>query len=91
MRRDDWEKPRSKGQHLTATEIAFIKSEFLNGTKAHDTARALKCSSRIVSKYYGFFVAEGCVSGNRAPFDPAKARSDRFYKSNFELDDKVSA
>lgn len=91
MRQDDWEKPRSKGQHLTAKEVAFIKAEFLKGTKAYDTARALKCSSRVVSKYYGFFVAEGCAPGNRGPFDPSKARAERFYKSNFDLDDKVSA
>lgn len=91
MRTDDWEKPRSKGQHLTTKEIAFIKAEFLKGTRPHDTARALKCSSRVVSKYYGFFIAEGLTSNVGKPFDPSKARAERFYKSSFDLDGKVSA
>jgi hypothetical protein len=81
--RDDWEKPRSKGQHLTADEIAFIKSEYRNRSPIRSVARALKCSSRVVSKYFGLFKAEG-VRG--VPFDPAlQPTASRFYRSNFEV------
>lgn len=81
--RDDWEKPRSKGQHLTADEIAFIKAEYRNRTPIRTVARHLKCSSRVVSKYFGLFRAEG-VRG--VPFNPAsQTQASRFYKTNFEV------
>ncbi|MDB5620542.1 MAG: hypothetical protein JWQ24_4780 [Tardiphaga sp.] len=80
--RDNWEKPRSKGQHLTADEIAFIKSEYRKRSSIRDVARSLKCSSRVVSKYFGLFKAEG-VRG--VPFNPASQQPSRFYKSNFEV------
>jgi hypothetical protein len=83
--RDDWEKPRGKGQHLTADEIAFIRTGYKQGRRYSDVARELKCSSRVVSKYYGFFRAEGVPVKTAAPFNPAKQTTDRFYKSNFEI------
>ena len=87
IQKDDWEKPRSKGQHLTPAEITFIKLEYRKGSKIQDTARTLKCSSRVVAKYYGFFKAEGTVKNTERPyreFAPVKP-GPRFYKSNFEL------
>lgn len=81
--RDDWEKPRSKGQHLTADEIEFIKAEYHKRSPIRSVARHLKCSSRVVSKYFGLFRAEG-VRG--LPFNPAaQPQANRFYKSNFEV------
>jgi hypothetical protein len=81
--RDDWEKPRGKGQHLTPDEIAFIKGEYRKQSNVRDVARSLKCSSRVVTKYFGLFRAEG-VGG--LPFNPAsQTQASRFYKSNFEV------
>lgn len=63
--RDDWEKPRSKGTHLTPSEIDFIREGFCAFRLHRDVARDLKCSSRIVCKYYGFFEAQGVRRGKR--------------------------
>ena len=78
---DDWEKPRSKGQHLTETEIATIKQSYLVGRNFRDVAKDLKCSSRIVSKYYGQFRSEGAVQNAKRP----AVAQNRFYKSDFSL------
>jgi transposase len=78
---DDWEKPRSKGQHLTEAEIATIKQDYLAGRHYRDVAKDLKCSSRIVSKYYGLFRAEGAVQNPKRP----PVAQNRFYKSDFSL------
>ena len=56
---DTWDKPRSHGEHLTETEIAFIRDSFVNRYPIKYTAEKLKCSSRVVTKYYGYFRAEG--------------------------------
>lgn len=81
--KDDWEKPRSKGQHLTAEEIQLLKSLFKTGHSGREAARTLKCSSRVASKYYSFFVAEGVVKNaeRRLPSPPAP----RHYKSDFTI------
>lgn len=58
---DDWEKPRSNGTHLTAAEILRIREAYLANRPSHDIARELQCSSRVASKYYGLFAAEGII------------------------------
>lgn len=70
--KDDWVKPRSRGQHLCEDEIATIKHGYRNGRTVRDLARELKCSSRTVAKYYGFFREEGarrsaCPALSRLP------------------------
>jgi hypothetical protein len=82
--RDDWEKPRTKGQHLTEAEIAEIKRAYLAGERSRDVARRLQCSSRVASKYFGFFRAEGCVPTMK-PTAKKITLPDRFYKSDFEV------
>ena len=57
--RDDWEKPRGKGGHLSAPELAKVQEGFQHRRHIRDVARELKCSSRTVTKYYGLFRAEG--------------------------------
>jgi hypothetical protein len=87
--RDDWIKTRSRGNHLTEAEKVFIKEQFVRGRRSRDVARELQCSSRIVSKYYGFFRAQGVpIGARRAPApeaNPLPPRS-RFYRSSFELE-----
>jgi hypothetical protein len=87
--RDDWEKPRSKGQHLTEAEIAQIRVAFRCGRKPEDIARELKCSSRVAAKYFAQFRGNGRhISPKiiiRPRPQPAVAAKSRFYKSNFEL------
>ena len=56
---DDWEKPRSHGTRLTEAEIQFMREGYLSSRLYRDVARDLKCSSRIASKYYSLFAAEG--------------------------------
>lgn len=86
MRKDDWEKPRSKGQHLTEAEIGLIREAFKVGRHYSEIARELKCSSRVACKYYGLFSAEGVRKNIDKPFDPAaKQLPSRFYKTSFEL------
>ncbi|MBR0868893.1 helix-turn-helix domain-containing protein [Bradyrhizobium tropiciagri] len=80
--KDDWKKPRSKGNHLTDAEIAQIKEAYKAGRTSRDIARELKCASRTTSKYYGFFEAEGVKKHSESrPTPPGP----RFYKSSFEL------
>lgn len=81
--RDDWVKTRSRGVHLSDDEIAFIRKGYREDRTIRDVARDLKCSSRNVTKYYGFFRAEGVVKGSATP--KKLPLPDRFYKSSFEL------
>ncbi len=76
---DDWAKPRSKGQHLTEAEIGQIKQAYIDKRPFREIARELQCSSRIASKYYSLFRAEGV----RKETARTKA-SARLYQSNFE-------
>lgn len=88
--KDDWHKPRSKGQHLNADEIAVIRRAYLMNRFYRDVARELECSSRVVSKYYSLFQAEGLKRGR--DLEPKKkAGEGRFYKSTFTLDDESAA
>lgn len=78
---DDWDKPRSRGTHLSDAEIELVKRAYRDERKIRDVARELKCASRTVSKYYGFFREEGV----RTKSTPAKpVRGPRYYTSNFE-------
>lgn len=81
--RDDWEKPRSKGTHLTDDELVIVREGYRTNRGIKDVARELKCSSRTITKYYGLFGAEGLRRGSERPVhrQPNKAR---FYTSNFE-------
>lgn len=64
-KRDDWEKPRGKGDRLTVAEIEFMRQGYIAGRISRDGARDLKCSSRVASKYYSLFNAEGVRKGKR--------------------------
>lgn len=85
--KDDWDKPRTQGNHLTLPEIARLRVAFNCGRKPRDAARELSCSSRVAAKYFSQFRGD---TKYRAPVPemqilaprPAKPR---FYKSNFEL------
>ena len=100
-KRDDWHKPRGHNGHLEPDEIAFVRKSFWDKRDARDVARSLRCSTRIIQKYYAQFRGDGgrCSHrpqrrprASRAGADskpqnaaPAPARPSRFYKSNFEL------
>jgi hypothetical protein len=93
--RDDWEKPRSKGQKLTVDEVAKIRAGFNAGRKHRDIARELQCSSRVTAKYYGFYRDEAkyrrAIEVVEKP-KPVRVSSvpvgnPRFYSSNFEIID----
>lgn len=83
MSTDDWEKPRSKGQHLTDSEIGQLKAAFKAGRTSRDIARELQCSSRIASKYYGYFEAEGAKREPSPRTTPSLPN--RHYRSSFDL------
>jgi hypothetical protein len=97
IKKDDWAKPRSKGQHLTKEEIARIRVAFNCGRRPDDIARELKCSSRITNKYYAMF--RDTPHQVSMPKPKPKYREmilapkpvqqtnpqSRFYKSNFEI------
>ena len=76
---DDWERPFTHGEHLTAADHAEIRRGFLAGELYRDVARRLKRSSRTISNHYTKLRAEGMVVRKRAPL-----AKDRFYHSDFE-------
>jgi len=85
--KDDWQKPRNHGQHLTEEEMAAIRVGYRTNRAAKDVARELQCSTRTVNRYYGILRAEGETRHKIPPPTPkatAPAKS-RFYKSTFEL------
>lgn len=59
IEKDDWPKPRTRGQRLSTAEIEKIKAGFIHRRTIRDVARELQCASRNVTKYYGYFRAEG--------------------------------
>lgn len=91
---DNWEKPRSRNEHLTQAEIARIRVAFNCGLHPRDIARELQCSSRVAMKYYAQFRGKPHQVTKRprtkyreiipAPA-PKPVPHSRFYKSNFEL------
>ena len=52
---DDWEKPRSKGQHLTGEEVYQLRQAHQLGRTPREAARELKCSTRVAYKYFKAF------------------------------------
>lgn len=91
VKRDDWEKPRAKGVHLTPAEISKIRVAFNTGRHPSDIARELQCSSRIANKYYAQFRGYAVPRGRLRtvvvrPPEPKPAARARFYTSTFELE-----
>ena len=94
-KRDDWHKPRSNGQRLTADEIKKLQVAFRTGRRPDDIARELQCSSRVASKYYAQFrgkphrVDKSEPEYRRLIHVPktvqAPVPQSRFYKSSFEI------
>lgn len=97
-RKDDWERPRNTGQHLTPDEVRVIRDGFAAKRKPSDIARELKCASRTV--YAHFAVLKGAprkyyvrkrrakqLAGSESSVGataPARAATpSRFYKSDF--------
>lgn len=90
-RKDDWERPRSKGQHFTPAEMRVIEDGFAAKRRPRDVARELRCATRTV---YGHFAA---LAGTPNKFFPRKKvrkqsmqgrpmpalGASRFYKSEF--------
>jgi IS30 family transposase len=96
-KKDDWEKTRTAGVHLSADEVAKIEAGFKVGRGYREVARELKCASRTVSRHYEMLRTEGidCPRPPRARLyskpasefspTPAAERPSRFYKTTFEL------
>lgn len=82
---DDWEKPRSKGTHLTPEEIALLKTSFKAGHSTREAAKALKCSSRTAFKYYSYFKNELAPPRLEQPPEPRPPLPNRFYRTSFDL------
>jgi hypothetical protein len=49
---ETWTKPRAPHERLLPEEIDFIRDGFLAGRTRYDVAQDLRCSCRVVSKYY---------------------------------------
>jgi hypothetical protein len=52
---DNWAKPRSHGTHFTPDEIQRIHDAYRANYTTTETARDLKCSSRVVSTWFAKF------------------------------------
>lgn len=98
IRPDDWEKSRTRGDHLTPEEVAQLRRDYNVGLDPYDAARKLKCSSRTAYRYYGQFrgdvttrqqnkKARLAMVTQRAQPKPATPSPmvGRFYKGSFEL------
>lgn len=86
--KDDWEKPRTQGNHLTSAEIASLRVAFNCGRKPRDAAREMKCSTRVAAKYFSQFRGDARYRGPVAEIQiiaPQRPVRARFYKSDFEL------
>lgn len=57
--REPWPKTRSRGTHFTPAEIERIRRGYIDGERSRTVACELQASWRNVSKYYGYFEAEG--------------------------------
>ncbi len=90
--KDDWVKTRSHGHGLSEDEKEVIRKARLIGRPPRDVARELKCSTRVVAKYYRIFAGHsrperhsGAPRGTRPkPARRHPSLPDRFYHSNFE-------
>lgn len=59
------DRPRTTADRLKPVEIERIRDSFIAGRQIKVVARELQCSTRTVTKYYGFFRAEGVEQGLR--------------------------
>lgn len=91
-KKDDWDKPRTQGQHLTKAEIAQLRAAFVAGRRADDIACELQLSTRNANKYFSMFRGVHIPRGRpvtkpkmMAPPPVPKPQKSRFYTSNFEL------
>lgn len=50
---------RGRNQYLTEAEKQFIRDSFITRQRIEYVADKLNCSTRCVTKYYGFFRDEG--------------------------------
>lgn len=93
-RKDNWEKPRTQGMPLTATEIQRLRKAFRDDVHHRDIARELKCSSRTACKYYMIFrggpmpksASRYKYPEKKAVPEPKARLKPRFYTSTFELE-----
>lgn len=92
---EDWHKPRSHGNRLTAEEIESLRRSYFAGEPYSAAARKLACSSRTACKYYRMWRADAGLPARRKARPQTTtekpSRPSRFYKSNFELDEPSHA
>jgi len=78
--KDDWHKPRTKGQPLNAREVEMVREGYVRRTPAREIARQLQCATRSIKAHYTKFKRQGV----RRHGDPVPA-VDRRYRSSFEV------
>lgn len=93
-RKEDWAK-RGRNEHLTEADVATLRSRLRDKVSSFDAARELRCSVRVVQKYYSQFSGRQFVRAERpsragldrkpSPQRTPVDRQSRFYKSTFEL------
>lgn len=90
---EDWFKPRTHGQRLTRDEIDFIRAAHARGDIARLVARQLRCTTRIIRKYFAQFEGRAPAIAKRRPIpsvekpkppQPKSVPTPNFYRSNFE-------
>lgn len=96
-RPDNWDKPRTRGDHLTAEEVGQLRRHFNVGLDPYDAARELQCSSRTAYRYYGQFRGDAptrqrdkkarlaMVAKRVEPKPVPSPMVGRFYKGSFDL------
>ena len=97
---DDWEKPRTRRDHLSAEEMLQLEQMFKAGKTPRDAARAIKCSSRTAYRHFEIFRGEAREQARRRkvrmaialtqhtmriPSKATPSQAGRFYKGNFDL------
>jgi hypothetical protein len=86
--------PRGRNEHLTHDEIASIRLRFNEGAPSTVVAGEMRCTIRVVQKYYAMFRGNGVHRKSRRLAAPARVKDRaefdaikrlRFYTSDFEL------
>lgn len=62
---ENWPKRSRSGPGLTANEIESIGLDLRAGIPVRHTARRLNCSTRIITKYRAYLIADGTTAGRR--------------------------
>lgn len=82
---------RSRGHRLASDEIELIRTRHKEGVRTILVAKEVRCSQRVVNKYYAMFggkphnpVAKK-VEVIDKPSKPKIELPNRHYKSNFEI------